>query len=70
MRRPLFRALLFVSTSLAGAAIGEVTALRVGTLIDGHGGEPVGEAVVLIEGERIVAAGSGGEVPAGSPPGR
>ena len=33
------------------------TAIRAARLIDGKGGAPVRDAVVIIEGERIVAAG-------------
>ena len=41
-------------------------ALVGGTLIDGHGGVPLKDAVVIVEGGRIKAAGSGLEVPAGA----
>ena len=40
-------------------------AIRADRLIDGKGGMPVRDAVVLIEGERIVAAGSNLQIPAG-----
>lgn len=40
-------------------------AVRAGRLIDGRGGAPVSNAVILIEGERITAAGSGLTIPAG-----
>ena len=46
---------------VAGAA---GLALRVGTLIDGLGGPPISPAVILIEGERIVAVGANVEIPA------
>ena len=47
---------------------GKVTALVGGRLIDGHGGRPLADSVVLIEGERIKAVGRVGEVeiPAGA----
>jgi imidazolonepropionase-like amidohydrolase len=37
---------------------GGVTALVGGTLIDGHGGPPLRNSVVLIQGERISAVGT------------
>ena len=44
-------------------------ALVGGTLIDGHGGAPIPNSVILVEGERIVAIGQTGtlSVPAGTP---
>jgi imidazolonepropionase-like amidohydrolase len=41
-------------------------AIRAAQLIDGQGGAPVRDAVVVIEGERIVAAGSKLTIPAGA----
>lgn len=35
----------------------KITVIRAGYLIDGRGGPPVANAVILIDGERIVAAG-------------
>ena len=43
-----------------------VIAIRAGTLIDGTGGQPVKNAVIVVQGERIVAAGAGVAVPAGA----
>jgi imidazolonepropionase-like amidohydrolase len=43
-----------------------VVAIRAGTLIDGSGGAPVKNAVVVIQGDKIVAAGAGVAVPAGA----
>src|SRR5262245_41975013 len=40
-------------------------AVRAATLIDGAGGTPMRNAVILIEGERITAVGSNVPVPAG-----
>ena len=37
-----------------------------GTLIDGTGSEPVGEATVLIKGSKIAAVGRGIQIPSGS----
>ncbi len=43
-----------------------VTAIRAGHLIDGRGGPSIANAVIVIEGERIVAAGAGVQIPAGA----
>jgi len=43
-----------------------VKAIKAGRLIDGRGGAPLANAVILIEGERIVAVGSDVPVPAGA----
>ncbi len=43
-----------------------ITAIRAGTLIDGTGGAPVKNAVILVQGGRITAAGAGVAVPAGA----
>ncbi len=40
------------------AAAGEVTAVVGGTLIDGFGGAPLRDSVILVEGERITAVGT------------
>ena len=50
------------------AASGRVVALVGGTLIDGFGGPPIRNSVILIEGERITAVGQVGSlaVPAGA----
>ena len=42
------------------------TAIRAARLIDGNGGAPVRDAVVIVEGERIVAAGANLAIPAGA----
>ncbi|HEX9445049.1 MAG TPA: amidohydrolase family protein, partial [Candidatus Binatia bacterium] len=61
----LLAALALASTS---AAQEKVTVLQVDLLIDGTGREPVRDAVVVVEGRRIKAAGRRGEVavPAGA----
>ena len=41
-------------------------AIRAGRLIDGRGGPPVANAVILVEGERITAVGPGLTIPAGA----
>ncbi len=40
-----------------------IVALRGGTLIDGRGGAPVPDAVVVMQGDRILAAGPAGSTP-------
>ena len=40
-----------------------VVAITGGTLIDGRGGAPIRNAVVVMEGDRIVAAGAAGATP-------
>ena len=39
-----------------------VRAIKAGLLIDGHGGDPIKDAVVLVEGETIIAVGSASTV--------
>jgi imidazolonepropionase-like amidohydrolase len=41
-------------------------AIKAGRIIDGRGGEPIANGVILIEGERITAVGSGLAIPAGT----
>ena len=48
------------------AAAATRTAIRAARLIDGNGGAPVRDAVVIVEGERIVAAGANLAIPAGA----
>jgi len=43
-----------------------VTAIKAGTLIDGSGGAPVKNAVIVVQGDKIVAAGAGVAIPAGA----
>ncbi len=35
-----------------------IHAIKAGLLIDGHGGDPIKDAILLIEGKRIIAAGT------------
>jgi len=44
----------------------QTTAIRAGTLIDGTGGAPVKNAVILVQGGRITAAGTNVTVPSGA----
>ncbi len=43
-----------------------IVAVRAGRLIDGQGGAPVRDAVILIQGDRITAVGPGLPIPAGA----
>ena len=45
------------------ALAADVTAVKAGLLIDGNGGDPVRNATVLVEGDRITAAGADVKVP-------
>jgi imidazolonepropionase-like amidohydrolase len=56
----LLGSLLATAGSVAAAA--QVTALVGGRLIDGYGGAPLENSVILIEGERITAVGRVGEI--------
>ena len=44
----------------------KTTAIRAGHLIDGRGGPPVANAIILIDGKRIVAVGPGISIPVGA----
>ncbi len=57
-------ALLFLAAAPEPAP--KVIAVRAGRLIDGQGGPPVRDAVILIQGDRVTAAGSGLAIPAGA----
>ncbi|MCP9235971.1 amidohydrolase family protein [Lewinella sp. JB7] len=70
-KHPLFRTLCILSILLLSTSVvvgQQVRALVGGTLIDGYGGQPIYNSVVLIEGDRIQAVGTQGqlEVPAGA----
>ena len=58
-----FVVLALLSAALGLAAHAKVTALVGGRLIDGWGGAPVSNAVILIEGERIKAVGTAETLP-------
>ena len=81
--RPVRLAIALVAIAASLAVIGAVRAPQIhtqmpsraitlalvgGTLIDGHGGAPLRNSVILVEGERIVAVGQVGSlaVPAGA----
>jgi imidazolonepropionase-like amidohydrolase len=53
---------VFLALATAGILAGETKALVGGRLIDGYGGLPLDDSVVLIEGDRITAVGRIGEV--------
>lgn len=55
------RLLLFLSLTLA--AFAQKIALVGGTLIDGYGGRPVPNSVILIDGEKIQTVGQMGALP-------
>ena len=58
--------LLSLTTWAATAADPSITAIRAARLIDGLAAAPIRDAVVLIDGERIIAAGSKLAIPAGA----
>lgn len=59
-------ATLLAPGALPGQQPAPVTAIRAGTLIDGTGGAPLKNAVVLIQGERITAVGTDVRIPNGA----
>jgi len=59
-------ALLAALLTLQQAPQPQVTAIRAGTLIDGTGGAPIKNAVILVQGGRITAVGAGVAVPGGA----
>jgi imidazolonepropionase-like amidohydrolase len=61
--RGLAVALAAVAAVAPASARGESLALVGGRLIDGYGGAPLEDSVLVIEGERIAAVGRLGEVP-------
>ncbi len=58
--------LLVLPFTLPAQQASPVTAIRAGTLIDGTGAAPVKNAVILIQGERITAAGATVAIPRGA----
>ena len=53
---------LVVLVPSAGPLLGQATAIVGATLIDGNGGPPLADATVVVEGDRIAAAGPRAEV--------
>jgi imidazolonepropionase-like amidohydrolase len=65
----VFAALLIWAMSHMAAAepaASPVIVIKAARLFDGRGGEPIGPAVVRVEGEKIVQVGSNVEIPAGA----
>lgn len=58
MRSGLLFVALLLSAAIAGAQQPKKIALVGGTLIDGNGGRPIRNSVILIDGERITAIGT------------
>ena len=56
----------FTALGAAPEPAPRIVAVRAGRLIDGQGGPPVRDAVILIQGDRVTAAGSGLAIPAGA----
>lgn len=67
MKSTKFLSLLFLIISFHSSAQ-NLKALVGGTLIDGFGGTPIRNSVIIVEGERIKAVGQVGslEIPAGA----
>src|SRR5690348_7109316 len=59
-------AVFLAGLTFASAAAAQPIAIRAGTLIDGRGGPPIRNAVVVVDSQRIVAAGTGIAIPAGT----
>jgi imidazolonepropionase-like amidohydrolase len=51
---------------LSSLSVGQITAIKCGTLIDGKSDKPIENAVILVEGNRIKEVGRGVAVPAGA----
>lgn len=62
----LTAAVLALLAAASVSAQPRITAVRAGTLIDGRGGSPAKNAVILIEGDRIKSVGQGLAIPAGA----
>ena len=62
----MIAAALAVLLAVQQAPPNQVTAIRAGTLIDGTGGAPVKNAVIVVQGGRITAAGANVAVPSGA----
>ena len=64
--RRVLAALVVPAALFAQQAPAAVTAIKAGTLIDGTGGAPVKNAVILIQGDRITAVGANVAIPRGA----
>jgi imidazolonepropionase-like amidohydrolase len=58
---------LILISLLIATAHGEPLAIVGGTIIDGNGGPPVEDGVILIEGQRIIAVGTARSQSRGAP---
>lgn len=66
IRRSVLLLLLFACASSALAQAGpKRSAIRAGRLIDGRGGAPIPDALILIEGDKITSVTAGGAPPPG-----
>lgn len=65
-RAALLLALLAVVSTAFAQAPPRRTAIRAGRLIDGRGGAPLANALIVIEGDRIVSVSAGGTPPPGA----
>jgi len=65
-RRFLLPLLLAASATLASAQPAAITAIKAGRLIDPESGTALANQVIIIEGEKIKAVGSGLAIPAGA----
>lgn len=63
---PLALALTAACLAAPGNPGEKMTAVRAGVLIDGTGAAPLKNAVILLQGERIVSVGAGLAIPAGA----
>jgi imidazolonepropionase-like amidohydrolase len=62
----MLAALVAAAIAFQGPDTSTVTAVRAGMLIDGRGGAPLRDAVIIIRGERITAVGANLTVPPGA----
>ena len=63
LRRTFLLCVVIFSTSSTFAADAPLKALVGGRLIDGFGGPPIANSVVLVRGDRIEAVGDVGSIP-------
>jgi imidazolonepropionase-like amidohydrolase len=66
LRRIAFLAIVFLSAISLSAQSAHRIAIRAGKLIDGKGGQPVANALILVENGKITSVTTGGAPPAGA----